>query len=343
MTAVIKALEYSLPEGIETIDELVADFPSWSADKVLAKTGIHSRHLAAADEYTSDLGCKAAEQLFQQHDIARQDIDFLIVCTQTPDYQLPTTACLMQDRLGLSQHIGAFDINLGCSGYIYSLGMAKALVESGQARNLLLITADTYTKLINRWDRGVRALFGDGASATLIGPDQEAATAGIGPFIYGTDGAGAESLIVPSSGTRNPPCPRTARESKDRHGNIRSPQNLFMDGRAIVTFTQREIPAAIRRLCTKADLDLQDVDAVVPHQASALVLEQLRHNLNLAEDKFIVNMVDTGNTVSSSIPIALRRALQSGQIKPGSRVLLAGFGVGLSYGATLVRMPDIDP
>ncbi len=338
MPAVIDAIEYMLPERTESIDEIAARFPNWPLEKIAEKTGIRARHVAGENECASDFGVIAARQLLERTGTDPAHIDYLIFCTQTPDYLAPTTACLIQERLGLPTHIGALDINLGCSGYIYALGLAKALIETGQAKKLLLITADTYSKFVNPGDKSVRALFGDAAAATLMS-DSDAHDNAIGPFIYGTDGSGAQDLIVPNSGMRNRGAETPSEEYTDRHGNTRSDHNIYMNGRAVIEFTLREVPRAVAELCDKAGVSLDDIDAVVPHQASATVLEGIRKKLGLTPERFVVCMEDIGNTVSCSVPIAMKRALASGQIKPGGLLLLVGFGVGLSWGATLVRLP----
>lgn len=338
MPAVIDAIEYMLPARTESIDEIAARFPNWPLEKIAEKTGIRARHVAAEDECASDFGVIAAQRLLDKTGVETADIDYLIFCTQTPDYLAPTTACLVQQRLGLQTHIGALDINLGCSGYIYALGVAKALIETGQATKLLLITADTYSKFVNPGDKSVRALFGDAAAATLMSARGDAEA--IGPFIYGTDGSGAQDLIVPNSGMRNRAADNPAEEYTDRHGNTRSDHNIYMNGRAVIEFTLREVPKAIQSLCDKAGVSMDDIDAVIPHQASATVLEGIRKKLDLPRERFVVCMEDIGNTVSCSVPIAMKRALGTGQIKPGGLLLLVGFGVGLSWGATLVRLPN---
>ncbi|MES1924755.1 ketoacyl-ACP synthase III [Salinisphaera sp. T31B1] len=338
MSAVINAIEYMLPERTESIDEIAARFPNWPLEKIAEKTGIRARHVANDDECASDFGVIAAQRLFERTGIDPAEIDYLIFCTQSPDYLAPTTACLIQERLGLPTHIGALDINLGCSGYIYALGVAKALIETGQSKRLLLITADTYSKFVNPGDKSVRALFGDAAAATLMSAAEGEST--IGPFIYGTDGSGAQDLIVPNSGMRNRGHATPSEEYTDRHGNTRSDHNIYMNGRAVIEFTLREVPQAVTQLCEKAGVSLDDIDAVIPHQASATVLEGIRKKLALPAERFVVCMEDIGNTVSCSVPIAMKRALTNGQIKPGGLLLLVGFGVGLSWGATLVRLPD---
>ena len=203
LRAAVKAVASYLPPGLLTNEHLAGEFGDWDAAKILEKTGIARRHVAAEDECASDLGVEAARRLFASGACTASDVDFLLFCTQSPDYFLPTTSCLMQERLGLRTDCGALDFNQGCSGYVYGLALAKGLVESGAARNVLLVTAETYSKFINPHDRGVRTIFGDGAAATLVAgveSDEEL----LGPFVFGTDGRGACNLIVPSGGARRP-------------------------------------------------------------------------------------------------------------------------------------------
>lgn len=337
MHAAVEAIEYVLPSRAETIEQLAEDHPEWALHKLARRTGIHTRHIAAKDETASDLAVQAAHNLFERGPWKPQDFDFLLFCTQSPDHFAPTTACLIQDRLGLPRSVGALDINLGCSGFIYALGLAKGLIETGQARRILLITADTYSKFINPNDRSVRALFGDAAAATIVSATAEEST--IGPFVYGTDGSGGPDLIVPMGGMRQPFGDTSPEEHADRFGNRRSARNIYMNGKAIVDFSLREVPVAVNTLCERAGITLDDIDAVVPHQASAKVLGGIRDSLDLPSERFIVCMENVGNTVSCSIPIALSIACANGQLRPSAYVMLVGFGVGLSWGATLVQLP----
>ncbi|MCX6379942.1 MAG: 3-oxoacyl-ACP synthase, partial [Armatimonadetes bacterium] len=201
MYATIKAVEYYLPEGTLPNSVIASKWPEWTEKKIESKIGIAERHLSGSEEFTSDMAVIAARKLFDSGACTPEQVDFLILCTQTPDYMLPTTACIVQAELGLANTVGAVDISLGCSGYIYSLGYAKGLIETGQAENVLLITADTYTKLIHPDDKSIVTLFGDAASATLVCATDRS-TPSIGPFVYGTDGGGANNLIVPNSGVR---------------------------------------------------------------------------------------------------------------------------------------------
>ena len=330
MKAAITAIAAHLPSRRETIEELAASFPDWQPARIVAKTGIASRHVAASGECSSDLAVRAAERLLDGGICRREEIDFLLFCTQTPDYFLPTTACLIQQRLGLPTSVAALDFNLGCSGYIYGLSLAQALVESGQARNVLLLTADTYTKLVAPADRNVRTIFGDGAAATLIQavPDSEAGVSGplLGPFVLGTDGSGAENLIVREGAFRSPA------------PSVRAPEvRLEMNGPEIFNFTLRVVPACVTALLEKAGLAVTDIDLVIPHQANAFMLEHLRDKLQLPTEKFLIDMRDCGNTVCASIPVALDRAARAGRLKRDARLLLIGFGVGYSWGGCLFR------
>jgi 3-oxoacyl-[acyl-carrier-protein] synthase-3 len=335
--AAIKAITSFLPAGKLTNEQLAEEFGDWHASQILSKTGVAVRGVAGPDECASDLGVEAAKRLFAGGAHAPEEIDFLIFCTQSPDYFTPTTACVMQDRLGLRTDCGAIDINQGCSGYIYGLALAKSLVDAGTAGNVLLITADTYTKFINRRDRSLLTLFGDGAAATLVGSvpaDSEL----IGPFILGTDGRGANQIIVKAGGLRCPPTPETAVEKEDASGNWRSDQNLFMDGADVFGFALKTVPEVMRQLLEKSGLSFADVDFIVPHQANKFILERLRAKMKIPAEKFWIDMEQCGNTVSSTIPIALESALAENRIKQGDRVALVGFGVGYSWGATMVEI-----
>ncbi|MEN9282535.1 MAG: hypothetical protein RLZZ179_28 [Verrucomicrobiota bacterium] len=320
----ISGIDYHLPGISLTNEELSGLFPDWDAQKIGAKTGIENRWIAGADELSSDLAEAAARKLFGRLAVEASSIDFVLFCSQTPDYLLPTTACLLQNRLGIPTTAGALDFNLGCSGYVYGLSLAKGLVESGQASRLLLLTGETYSKLLDPGDRSVRTIFGDAGTATLVvrgGTDESA----MGPFVFGTDGSGAANLICRRFGWRRDPEEVPGRES------------LWMNGPEIFNFTLRAVPAAVDNLLSKADRKLDEVDLFVFHQANEYMLEHLRRKMAIPAGKFWVSMRDCGNTVSNSIPIALRDAEVAGRLRVGDLVMLVGFGVGYSWGATLVR------
>ena len=335
--AAIRCIEYHLPDAILDNIQLANEFPEWPADKIEEKIGVIERHIAEPDQCASDLSLLAARKLFDSCACNPSDIDFLLLCTQSPDYLLPPTACLLQDRLGLSKTIGALDFNLGCSGFVYGLGLAKGLIETGQARNVLLITADTYSKYLHPRDKTVRTLFGDAAAATLI-QGMMGATSGsaIGPFVYGTDGSGSENLILPVGGMRQR-VPTNQALTENEQGNLCSPDFLYMNGPEIFSFTLTTVPRAVEELLARARLKIEEVDLFVFHQASQYILEHLRKKLKISEDKFCVTMRHCGNTVSASIPIALKHAVQEGRLKAGQIVMLVGFGVGYSWAACIIQ------
>jgi 3-oxoacyl-[acyl-carrier-protein] synthase III len=335
--AKVKAVEYHLPAEVLSNAALAEAFGDWTAEKIFEKTGILERRVVSSHETASDLGVRAAERLLEKLGGIHHEIDFLIFCTQAPDHFLPSSACLIQHRLGLPIGCGALDINLGCSGFVYGLALAKGMIESGVRKNVLLITADTYTKFIHPNDRSVRTLFGDGAAATLIVAADEGQPC-IGPFVMGTDGAGAGELIVRAGGSRLPTSPETALEESDASGNVRSANHLFMNGPAVMNFTLSSVPKAMKQLLDDASKTLDDINVVIFHQANAFMLEALRKKIKIPPEKFIIEMDTVGNTVSSTIPIAIARAKASGKVKSGDTALLLGFGVGFSWAGTIIEM-----
>ena len=339
MKAQIQGIEYFLPKGVLTNAELAGQFTDWTAEKIEGKTGIRVRHVAAPGECSSDLGVAAAQRLFSSGEVKPQEVDFLLFCTQSPDYFLPTTACLIQHRLGIPTSAGALDFNLGCSGFVYGLSLAKGLVETGQARKVLLITAETYSKFIHPGDKSVRTLFGDAGAATLlhsVESNTQEQSEWIGPFVFGTDGRGANNLIVPAGGCRRAPM-QNPETLADDQGNVRTVNHLFMDGPEIFNFTLQAVPDAVRKLLAQAGKRPEDIDLFVFHQANGFMLEHLRKKLKIPAERFLVAMADCGNTVSCTIPIALKQAVDDGRLRSGQIVMLVGFGVGYSWSAALVR------
>lgn len=323
-----------LPEKVLSNEDLARLFPDWPANKILSKTGIASRHIAADDETAADLAFQAAQNLFLKGRCKPEQIDFLILCTQAPDYILPTTACVLQHRLGISTRAGALDINLGCSGFVYGLALAKSLIETGAATNVLLLTADTYSKYIHPLDKSVRTIFGDGAAATWISACTGTESGSIGPFVFGTDGSGAHHLMVEAGGFRMPASPDTAQAYLDSSGNTRSLQNLYMNGAEVMAFSLSEVPKAVEALLLKMGVSREEIDFFVLHQANKFMLDALRKKLRIPAEKLPIHLENLGNTVSSTIPLTLCRLLDEGKITPGSRHVLAGFGVGYSWAAS---------
>jgi 3-oxoacyl-[acyl-carrier-protein] synthase-3 len=330
VSARIKAIRTFLPANILTNESLADPLENWTADKIFDKTGILQRHIASQDETALDLGYLAALRLIEEQSIETDSIDYLIFCSQAPDYILPTSACILQHRLGLPKSIGALDINLGCSGFVYGLSLATGLIAGGIAKRVLLITADTYSKFINDRDRSVRTLFGDGAAATLIEGAEEPGQS-IGAFVFGTDGSGAKELIVESGGARLPRSEETAVEAKDASGNTRSKDNLYMNGGAVLSFTLREVPPLYEEVKELSGLTEEQVDFVLMHQANKFMLDALRKKMHLPLEKVPYFFETVGNTVSSTIPFVLEDLLNRKQIVHGKKVILLGFGVGLSW------------
>lgn len=327
--AFIKDIAYYLPERVLTNEQIAELFPEWPAEKIGKKTGITERHIAGKDETAVDMACLAAEALFANNPDVRSSVDFVIFCSQSPDYKLPPSACLIQHRLHLSTACGAFDMGLGCSGYEYGLAVAKGLILTGVAQNVLLITAEAYTKYLHPSDKGNRSIFGDAAAATVVSTEGYAE---ICNFVLGTDGSGAESLIVETGGARQP---HTTRDEHEIGNAVRRDDFLFMDGGAIFNFSANTVPEMVNNLLAKERLTKEQVALWIFHQANKYMINHLRKIMDIDRDRFFVFMENIGNTVSSTIPIAIAEARQQDRLH--GNVVLAGFGVGLSWGATLLK------
>jgi 3-oxoacyl-[acyl-carrier-protein] synthase-3 len=326
--AAIGPIAVHFPERLETNQALQAENPSWNMDLIYSKTGIAQRYIAAPGETASDLGVAAAKKLFAAHDIDPASIDFLLLCTQTPDYPLPTTACLMQDRLGLPTTCGALDFNLGCSGFVYGLSLADGLIRTGAVKRILLITAETYSKYIHPTDRSLRTIFGDAAAATLI---EATDSPSLSAYRFGTDGRGADTLIVNQGGARDADA---AIQPRHRH---RWPSQLYMDGPGLIDFTVGAIPDLVKQVLAAGNLKPKDLDLYIFHQATDKMLMLLRDALKVSVDELPIVLRDCGNTVSSTIPIAIDELRREGRLKPDMKSMLVGFGVGWSWAGCIWR------
>lgn len=331
MTAHLIGVRGVVPEKIVTNDDLVLSNPGWDAGKIFAKTGIRARHVANAEQTSADLGFLAADELLRELDFKRDQIDALLFCTQTPDYLLPPSACILQTRLGLPTSCAAFDFNLGCSGFVYGLWMAKSLVESNSARNVLIVVGETYSKLCNSHDMVTVTLFGDGGGAALISSNSPSSIASIGSMVLGTDGRGADHLIVRAGAARNPRTSETSIAQSDEKGNQRSAEQLFMNGPEVFNFTLLRVSSGIQELLDRCQMKWEDVDLFLFHQANAFMLEQLRKKMNIPTEKMPVCLEQMGNTVSATIPLLLQHCIENKIVQPGFRCILAGFGVGYSW------------
>jgi 3-oxoacyl-[acyl-carrier-protein] synthase-3 len=311
---------------VETNEQLQAENPDWDMEVIGEKTGIYARHIAEPNQCASDLGVEAARRLFADYDVDPASIDFLLFCTQTPDYPLPTTACLLQERLGLRTTVGALDFNLGCSGFVYGLSLADGLIRTGAVRRVLLITAETYSKYIHPTDRSIRTIFGDGAAATLIEAHPQPT---LSAFRFGTDGTGADTLLVNKGGAR-----RLEDAHQPRHRQ-RWPSDLYMDGPSLMSFTVAAIPQLVDEVLRDAGAKRDDVDLYLLHQATHKMLAQLQTRLGLDDRRLPIKMEEVGNTVSSTLPILIHDLRREARLRPGMRNMLIGFGVGWSWAGCL--------
>lgn len=335
MRAVIRDIAAALPEHVVTNARLHAEHPDWNFAALAEKAGVSERRIAAEDETALDLGQRACRALLAANPALGESVDLLIFCTQTPDHVLPPNSCVLHQRLGLAEHVAAFDLSHACSGFIYALSQARAHIAAGLARNVLIVNADTYSKLIHSADRSSRALFGDGAAATWVQASE--LPKGITDVVCGTAGAGYDKFIVPAGGFRRPRCGTTCVEKTDESGNVRTAENIYMSGREILAFVNRKIPQHVDDVLSRNQLKRDDIDLYVFHQASAMVLDSLTRLLQLPPAKVFRNMDKIGNTVSASIPLALAEARAAGRLNSPATVLLCGFGAGYSWGSAIVR------
>jgi len=331
MHSSIQFIEYYLPEKVLTNKDLEELFPEWNATKISEKIGINQRHISSSEQTSVDLAYEAANKVFSKFE--KSKIDFLLLCTQSPDYYLPASACVLQSKLGLRTNIGALDFNQGCSGYIYGLSLAKGLISSNIAQNVLLITSETYSKFIYSKDKSNRSIFGDGAAATIISGSNEQK---IFNFDLGTNGDGMNNLIVPNGGLRVPfDCnPIEISDSSSTRTN----NHLYMNGPEIFNFTIDNVPITVDSCLKKNNILIDEIDFVIFHQANKYMLNHLRKKMRIPENKFYINLENTGNTVSSTIPIALKDAINKNLVKKGDKILLVGFGVGYSWGSTIIQL-----
>ncbi len=334
MGAFIKAISYYLPEKILNNEELSRIFPEYTPEEIFRRTGVKERRIAADDEIPSDSAVTATAKFFEEHPhVKKEDIDFLIFTTEMVDRRGPATACILQNKLGLPTTLGAIDIPMGCSGFIYGLMVANSLITTKVAKNILFLTGDAATKVIHPRDHELRMIFGDAMAVTLI---SETENSGIGGFVYGTDGSGAPNLIVEGCcGAEKP-----TREWLDKYSDAGGmAYGIFsMKGPEVLTFSLRKVPPLVKETLEKANLTMDDIDLFVFHQASGFILEVLRRKMKIPKEKFFTNLEFIGNTVAATIPLALYDAVKEGRAKKGDKVLIAGFGIGYSWGATVITI-----
>lgn len=338
MNAAITALHYCLPPVRLDQAELARRFDPKQVAAIAKMSGITERRIAPPGVTASDLAFVAAQRLLAARGIAPAEIDLLVFVSQTGDHQIPATACGLHGRLGLGPHCAAFDLGLGCSAYPYALSVVDGLIQSGVARKALLLNADTLSHVIDPRDRGLVPLHGDAAVATLLEPAAEPGTGLLG-VLLGTEGTGAKHLMIPASGARQPRTAETKRDITDASGSVRTDEHLAMNGPAIFHFSVYKVPDVIRDALVKFRVTLEDVDLVIFHQANRTMLELIYKALGVPEAKRFYFLEKIGNTSGAATPLALAEAVRQGKVRPGSRVLLASFGAGLSWGVALLRWP----
>lgn len=334
--AEIRGVAYALPDLIVTNEMLNAEHPDWNMARVMAHTGVAARHIARDGETAFDLACRACTRLFEEHPEARRLTDAILFCTESGDYVMPPNSSLLHEFLALPEDVFATDFNLACSGFVYGLGLAQSLLAGGMATNVLLVTADTYSRYINPGDRASRALFSDGAAATWIAASE--CGRGLIGSAFATSGKDHRRFMIPAGGARMPRSEATAIAAADSGGNLRSPEQIHMDGAGVLSIVNASVPRQVRSLLERLALTMDDIDLVILHQASKMAMDSLCSRLRIPAEKSFSNLRDVGNTVSASIPIALRDATDLGRVKPGDRILLCGFGVGMSWATAILEI-----
>lgn len=327
----IDSIAYYLPPQKLTNEDLVKGFPEFSAPDILKKTGIKTRHLTTLSVTASDLAIEAANLFFEQNNAKKEEVEFLIFCTECPDFIAPATACILQNKLGLNNNIGALDLPSGCSGFTNAIGVIKALIESGQCNNVLLLIGDSPGLVCHPDDFSVRSLFSDAGSCVFFTKTEDT---GIGKVVYGADGKGSKALLVDRSGFRNPVDEKWMLENSEKEGLPMG--QLKMDGLEVFSFSLKRVPSLVDEILLKNGLSFADIDLFIFHQASIVILKFLQKKMNIPNDKMVYCIEKFGNTVANTIPITLKELEQEGRIKEGSKVLVAGFGIGFSWSGTVL-------
>ena len=328
----IDAITYYLPPNKLTNEDLVIDFPELSTADVLKKTGVKTRYFTSSSVTASDLAVKAANLFFEQGHYKKNEIEFVLFCTECPDYIAPATACIIQDKLELN-NIGALDIPSGCSGFTNALGIVKALIESGQCNNVLLLIGDSPCLVCHPQDFSVRSLFSDAGSCILFTKTEENGV-GIGNVVFGSDGKGSKALFVDRSGFRNPVDEQWMLENSEKGGLPMG--QLKMDGLEIFSFSLKRVPSLVNEILLKNNLSFEEIDFFVFHQASIMILKSLHKKMKIPDEKMVYCLEEFGNTVANTIPITLKELEKDGRIKKGNKVLVAGFGIGFSWSGTVI-------
>jgi 3-oxoacyl-[acyl-carrier-protein] synthase III len=321
--AAVLGLGVHIPERILTnadLEHIVDTTDDW----IVSRTGIRSRRIVDDDQAASDLGVPAAEAALADAGLSAADLDLVLCATTTPDMIFPATACLIQDRIG-ARNAGAFDLLAACSSFVYGVISASQMIEVGLARHVLVVGTETLTRLVDWTDRTTCVLIGDGAGAVVMGPSS--GEAGIRASVVGADGSAAEILQLPAGGSRLP----------ITHDVIdRKLHRARMDGQAVFKLAVRVVPDAVRHVVRAAGLSLDDITAIIPHQANQRILDAMTRALDVPEARMISTIEQYGNTSSASIPLSLWEARRDGRIKDGAHLVLVGFGGGFTWSACVL-------
>jgi 3-oxoacyl-[acyl-carrier-protein] synthase-3 len=320
----LKNIRFYLPKNKISNAILASQF-KLTEEEIIRKTGIENRYQSDENELSSDMATAVAENFFAEFPDKKNEVDFLIFCSECFDFIAPATSCILQNRIGLNQQIGCIDLPYGCSGYIYGLLLAKSLLKSGMANNILFITADTPSKTIPKDSLELQNIFSDAATVTYLNKENAEK---IGEFVLGTDGSGKESLLAINSAFR--------KTEKTSSATLFNPE-MKMDGIEIFNFGLRIVPNLVEETLAKNNLTKNDIDFYILHQPTKFLLQTLRKKMDIPEEKWIINIQDYGNTVSSSIPLVLSDLMRQNKLKKDMNLLLVGFGIGYSWGATLLK------
>ncbi len=323
-----------MPENILSNQNLVELFPEKTEEQIIKSFGINKRHYRNPNQTGSDLAFLAVKRFFEENlNFDKSKIDFLIFCTEGLDYKAPTSSSVLHYRLGLNQNCGCIDMPMGCAGYIYGLSLANAMIVSGNATNVLLLVSDIPSSVIHSQDFDLRCIFGDAGAVTLI---QSSEQKGIGSFVFGNDGEGAKNLIVERGSTRSPIDKEWIELYKNEPGYL-AHGKMEMNGLEIARFSLQRVPNLLKETLNRNNLTFEEVDLFVFHQASKFILSALQRKCKIPKEKFYEYYEDIGNTVSCSIPIALKHAELDGKLRRGDKVMLLGFGVGYTWGGTIIE------
>ena len=341
----LNSISYYLPEKSLDNETIIKEFFQYggtsegeiTSKSISDKCGIKNRFIADLEDTNKDLGNRAAIKLFEEWNIDKSTIDYLIFVRDASDYKGPNTSCIMQHNLGLEQSVAAIDIQHGCTGWIYGLSIAKAVIISAMAKKVLLITADVPTRIIHPEDIDIRTIFSDGAAATLISDEatENGINTAIEDFVFGTDGEGEKVLYTERSSVKHPADIAYLKQyehlpSKLEGGRVR------MDSAKIFLFAFRRVPKLIKEVLEKHKLEMEEIDFFIFHQANGAMLEFLRKRLKIPEEKFINTVENIGNTIGSTLPIAMKQLVDEEKIKPGNKIMVLGFGIGFSWGGTIL-------